>query len=73
VKAIRLCTRICTELLKDDSDGERLAERVDDIMNDNPRSKVRWIQTAVSEDAAVRLTGIITWEKEINGTDASQG
>jgi hypothetical protein len=47
VKAIRLCTRICTELLKDDSDGERLAERVDDIMNDNPRSKVRWIQTAV--------------------------
>jgi hypothetical protein len=34
---------------------------------------VRWIQTAVSEDAAVRLTGIITWEKEVNGTDASQG
>jgi hypothetical protein len=72
MKAMRLHTRICTELLSTDADGERLAERVDEVMNDHPRSKVRWIQTAVSEDAAVRLTGIITWEEETNGADASQ-
>lgn len=73
MKATRSNTRICTELLRDDADGERLAERVDEVVNDHPGAKVRWIQTGVAEDSLVRLTGIVTWEEETNGADASQG
>jgi hypothetical protein len=66
------CTRICTGTIENDADAAGLAERVDEIANDHPGARVKWIQTTAHgvvvgnlvDVGRVRLTAIITWLEE---------
>jgi hypothetical protein len=49
-----------TEIISDDADAARLAERVEECMADNRDSIVLWYQSPLWF-GRVRMTGVVTW------------